>query len=331
MKIKAIPPSNLTHPTPTTNDSNRGPDTESAAHIRRNNFIPGHSLISTGTSHICKQSISTIQKIKERLATKNEVIKIELPLIRERAGHICKPTSLANIDHYWANRYNVKNIPVRKNHKGIYENDLNSRHKQSNPNQSVRQIAKQNNSKQGEVLQLSDFKQIAKEMGYKVDVYHPRDVEALADLISTNLKRKIPLITFFEVETGGVTTGRPTSYNIGREHACVIVGINRKDHCVNIAHWGSQYNDAPLSNLHASMNCLVDTRDVEKYKKDPSFSRNNLKYDLVDPSDNSDGLLKSISPESSSGFKNCLIVPTPDTKHQRWHSRFDLRLFNKST
>ncbi len=253
-----------------------------------------------------------------------EPLSIDLPLIRKRSGHICKPTALANVDNYWANLLGVPNIPLRKNHRGVYENENNSYADGLKITTSVRQLAKNNRSIQGEILDINDFKLISKKMGYMVQHVMPESSWSFGKIISEKLSRKVPIIAFFDVDTTELI-GFPSRVYREREHACVITEIDATSASVSIAHWGSLYQGVPIELLYESMCCLPKTRGQEIYKKsifypaDPCAYKYEIIMGAAEVDKKNESLYKtSIRPLSDSGFRNSLIVLMPDMDHERW-------------
>lgn len=259
---------------------------------------------------------------------------IKLPKIANQYGHTCKPTALANLDHYFADLHKVQNIPLYKNSKGIYENQLNNYADNSAPATSIRKIAKQHGSVQGEVLQSDQLREIAQDMGYSTKSLSPANTEEFTHHVASELQKGHPLLVCFSVSKGeeNVPLGFPKIFSSDdgkKEHAGLITEFNARNNTVSIAHWGNTYQNIPIDFLYRSMNTLPDTRKQEIYKKtgsslDQIRARNKFKYDLVDKNEvknsRSNTLQASITPERNSGFKNRLFVITPDLSNKRWNT-----------
>jgi len=247
-------------------------------------------------------------------------------------GHICKPTALANLDHYYSDLFKVPNIPLRKNSKGIYENQLNRYAGNSTATSSIREIAKRHYSVQGEVLQSDQLKKIAQDMGYSAKSLTPENLEEFTNHVAKGLQQNQPLLVCFAVSKGedGVPMGLPKIFSSDggkAEHACLITGFNAQNNTVTIAHWGNTYSNIPIDFLYRSMNTLPDTKEQEIYKKRNSTPDEIMggmppKYDLAGKNEREDlpaaALRESITPEKNSGFKNRLFVITPDLSNERW-------------
>ncbi|MBC7499009.1 MAG: C39 family peptidase [Herminiimonas sp.] len=249
---------------------------------------------------------------------------IALPGIVEQHGHICKPTALANIDQYYAGRYGVAPMPLRKNSKGEHQTATTG-HAMSAYGKSIRELAKQHRSRQGEVLDADDYRKIATDMGYTVQTFSPTSIEGFKQRVLDCIKFGHLLTTCFAVDRA---TQRPTSNYDDNEHACVITGFDPVTNLLQLVHSGRRYDDIPVADLFASMQVLPATRTQEHYFKTNPLADDDqspvkpIKYDKIQnhmaahyPPD----YLASIIPEPDTGFRNKLFLITPDLQHPRWH------------
>lgn len=256
---------------------------------------------------------------------KNGTIFIQLPTVQRQFGHTCKPTALANLDSYYAAQYGIPNIPMRKNKNNLYPVQIN-KYTQGAPLLSVRQLAKQNDSAQGEVLQASDLVAIAKEMGYSSSVLHQSSVNEFREIVEYQILRGAPVFACFATskgEPGDPPSGFPCVTKPENEHACLIVGIDKRKDTLIIAHWGEVYSGVKINDFYDSMNILPEVRGPEIYTKVnyDQEDRGTLKYNLVADEQATklppDSLVKSKTP-SDYGFKSLLFVMTPDMSNERW-------------
>ncbi len=255
-----------------------------------------------------------------------------------QSGHICKITALSNIDLYYSNYYSISNIPSRKNHKSIYESELNCFTNTKEVKNSIRKISKSYGSKQGEVLRFEDLRKTAVEMGYLTTQIAPKNSEDFFNHIAEQLLNSKPVVAFFAVEKdNSIKRGLPTKIYDDNEHACLIVGINTENKTLVIAHWGALFRDIPMEDFYQSMQSLPKTREPEIYKKiDHDAGTKKIKYEpasesdagfhkdsLLEPSNdiNKEIYIKSLTPEENSGFHNRMLVLSPDLSNQRWQQQ----------
>lgn len=252
----------------------------------------------------------------QRSANKRRPMKVPalMPgdMVPSQGGETCKPTALAALDAYFAQKYGVGSIPLRKRMAGGSNSGPGERPI------SVRQIAKANGSRQGEILQADMFQRVAQEMGYEATVHRPADIKEFRETVMDSIADRKPLVAFFPVHR---ETDLPTrNFDGGNEHAALIVGYDRERDTVDLAHYESLYEAVPMKKLYRSMQKLPSTREQEIYQHTGnSVSGRTRKYSLVRSADDSDSqFLYSIVPEQGSGFKNTLFVMSPDPAHDRW-------------
>lgn len=265
----------------------------------------------------------------------NFILKIDDSFPAEQTGHICKITALANVDNYYSQHYSVENIPSRKNKKLIYPNELNQHTKSKDASISVRELAKNYDSVQGEILRFEDLKKIANDMGYSTNTISPKSPKDFSFQVTDQLLKGKPLVAFFAVEKNDDELfGLPTPLFDNNEHACLIVGVNTKNETIVIAHWGMILEGIPIDIFFNSMCALPSTRQQEFYIKTGQTpnSRSYVKYEPLPsnrplagitnsaqaPNTNTNTIIKSITPEENTGFNNKLLVLTPDLSNERW-------------
>ncbi len=213
----------------------------------------------------------------------------------QQTGSNCKTVAITAIDQHYALKLGYSPIPLHKRYDGA-------------PLLSMRQIAKELGSLQGELLEIGIIIDMLKHIGYDPQILECKDVTTFRKHITESLQNDHPLITFFAVETSGTLYGLPTDYNGTNEHAATIKGYDSNTDKVTIMHWG-QYFTCPLVELYQSTQSLPEQREKEFYK---SVKSENLvrKYQiLTKEEDIKDTYSKkqSIAPRPNTGFKNKLI------------------------
>lgn len=257
---------------------------------------------------------------------------VSLPKLVMQNGHTCKLAALANLDSLYASRRTMPNVPLRKNRSGYYASQVNEFHAGA-PATSIREKAKQVGSSQGEVLQIDDLKAVTHEMGYAVRELASDDLHECRAAIVDAIGKGTPPLAFFVVaiKPGETRYGWPKAEGgESAEHAALVVGIDTNRDTVDLAEYGQVFAGIPLADLHRSMGSLSKTRRPETYyrtqlSRTDAARKSYMKYDLLDDSEtgavqqSTDGrsLRHSIVP-TKAGFKNCLLLITPDESHQRW-------------
>ena len=250
-------------------------------------------------------------------------INLTLPKIIKQTGHICKPTALANLDTYYAELHGINAIPLRKNHRQLYNASSDNNATAVHSPVSIRALSKRQGSIQGEVLEAEKYAQLAKSMGYEVDVMTPENAASLKKIVLDHLAKGHPLVTCFAVDR---ENGLPSSHYSDNEHACVITGCDPIANTIDIAHWGHTFHAVPIQEMFASMNTLPAEREQEIYYRcedfaaDPRLPTSNLKYDKEDRriKGGSESKKESITPATGSGFKNKIFSIVPDPNSPRW-------------
>lgn len=252
-------------------------------------------------------------------------IQIVLPKIVQQTGHICKPAALANLDTYYAERYAVPAIPLRKNHKSRGHRDATLFSK-TRAGVSVRELTKQHGSTQGEILEAEKFRAVAKDMGYEVDTLAPDNHASFKKIVIDQLTSGHPLVTCFAVDR---ETGKPALQYSDNEHACLITGCDPVANTIDIAHWGHTFRAIPIADMFDSMNALPMEREQETYYRreesstDSQLTSPTYKY-AIEPQRKGAGeeiTRKSIVPRRGTGFNNTLFSIVPDPHSPRWHQQ----------
>lgn len=250
-------------------------------------------------------------------------VAITLPKIAQQSGHICKPTALANLDAYYAYQYGIPAMPLRKNHKQRYSPETSFVATAARPI-SICELSKQHGSIQGEMLEAEKYQQLAKNMGYAVEIMTPEDPAAFKQMVLNHLAKGQPLVTCFAVDR---ESGRPESNYSDNEHACVITGCDPVANTIDIAHWGQTFRAIRIEDMFDSMNSLPSEREQEIYYRCEDFSgaphleAANLKYDKEDRrlKGGEAGKKESIIPAPASGFKNKVFSIVPNSNLPRWN------------
>jgi hypothetical protein len=223
----------------------------------------------------------------------NHLIKA-IPLQSQRQiGHTCKVIALSNIENYFAEHCGFTAIPM---------------HKLKTHPLSIRELAKQHGSKQGEVLEWRQWGAMLKDLGYTTKtVEFGDDFTLFLQSITDALKKgNLPIIAFAVDESSGQPD--PVPYKPEeREHASVITAYDSSKDQFTLKHWGGTYAVDAVT-LFRSSQALVDTRTQEHYRRDPDYTTqvNKAKYSLVKKS--GFNIKTSILPTQASGFRSKLLV-----------------------
>ncbi len=259
---------------------------------------------------------------KKTISTKKTILlNIDEKLFPPPRGGHCKISALAHLDAIKSKEHGIINVPLLSLQSG---------------ERSVRKIAKEHNSVQGEVLQKQDLCEIAKEIGYGTQILSCPDVENFRDTIYQCLKENNPPLVVFPVASNGKprTESNPPEWC---EHGALIVGLDPKTSEVTLAHWNETYGKIPLDRLYKSMQNLKPTRSQESYLtiwkqngkrniRNPIPPNYGGGYKYPDVTSAKEGykhenLLQSITPANNTGFKNCLFSFVPDLSHPRWKNK----------
>lgn len=229
-------------------------------------------------------------------------IDLEITPVKQ-VGMICKLVAVAAIDKYYAKKFNFSPIPLYKDHG-------------SHP-VSIRQIAKNGGSLQGEVLEIGRLQKVFSELGYDTELIDfQSDPAILNEKIRDNLLAGNVPISFFAVDCD---TGLPGDVFDGiNEHCAIISGCNGEEN-IQITHWDKHYRTS-IEEFYTSSLALPRSRDVEYYE--PTFNVGSLgkgtkKYNMITEQTLMDSnrpfVRFSITPEENTGFQGkLLIVKKPD-------------------
>ncbi len=208
-----------------------------------------------------------------------------------QVGSICKTTAIATVEGYYAKKLGYEPIPLHKRGKAAH---------------SVRQIAKLQESKQGEILEFNRWQNVAREMGYQTIIEPFNDFPHFLACILDHLQQdNLPLIGFSVKENVGQPDPDPFNPE-DREHAAVITGYNFQTDEFTLTHWGASYNVDAVS-LYNSNQALVQTRKQEQYVKNPQYLKENKFFTPKYLPSQTAGIA-SIVPEANTGFNGKLLV-----------------------
>lgn len=275
-----------------------------------NKMLGEFDSINTSYQRLCFRDL--IQVAKRWRDAHSEEIDIQYEMdVENQVGEICKVVAIANVENYYAKLLNFKSIPL---------------HSKGTRDVSLRWLAKQLNSAQGEILSFSIWKSLVEKLGYDAhEVDYEGDIDRFEAAIRENLELNNLPIVAFAVGQDGQPDPKPSDPE-GREHAAVIIGYNSHNDTVNLAHWGKTYC-VSLSDLFLSTQALVDKRNPEFYQKIQTYRSGTLfsskKYDLVEQEDEYNR--KSITPEPKSGFKGkLLVIKKPENRETLMAKRKDI-------
>ncbi len=239
---------------------------------------------------------------------------------------MCKTVALAHIEAHYAEKLGVDGIPLLKEH---------AKHEALGspvPKFSVRKLAKECGSKQGEILERGGISRLAARMGYQTTTTKPATLNEFECFIRESITQEAPVFACFPVTANSLDPnfGRPADYNGKNEHAAVIVAHDAVHHTVDLVHWGETWRAVPAAVLHEKMQQLPESREQEIYTRvgdsvsdqTKNHSVVSYKYDLITNRAGADGqsLLHSIIPGPGTGFQNTLISVSPDPGHPRWQT-----------
>ncbi|MBV8801528.1 MAG: ankyrin repeat domain-containing protein [Gammaproteobacteria bacterium] len=215
----------------------------------------------------------------------------------DQTGHNCKITAIAAIEKYFSEKNYYLPIPL---------------HKKNTAFLSIRQLAKNVGSQQGELLEIAQVEKIMTLMDYSLQIQDCVTEELFKEIIISQLSLGSPIITYFAVDR---ISGLPSAHYDENEHSALIIGYEEIHDQVTIMHWGKKYK-CSLTQLFNSMKCLPTQRNVERYYSVKETNRIQ-KYELVDENEakqtteinpNNPTIKKSITPQLNSGFQSKLIL-----------------------
>ncbi len=212
----------------------------------------------------------------------------------QQVGSICKIAAIANVESYYSQCLYYPPMPL---------------HARKLPLMSIRKLAKQFGSVQGEILEFQRWQQLLDVLGFESEVerFNNDDIQRFIIVIQRALQHNhLPLIVFAVDKP----TGHPDAYSAdieSHEHAAVIIGYNVFKDELTIAHWGNIYN-VDLVSLFNANQALPTTRRPEYYKKNLAYNQSNKFYEHKYLVDEKPSERNSIIPEPNTGFKGSLLI-----------------------
>ncbi|MDP3560576.1 MAG: AAA family ATPase [Legionellaceae bacterium] len=267
---------------------------QSVTPLKNTNQLPKHEK-----GHERKKLQTPFKPHAWQYSTKKEIVISPI----EQQGHICKPTAIAAIEGYYARIFGFPAIPLRKHKKHAL---------------SIRQIAKNHGSFQGELLEVRQVQHVLRDIGYETNLIDVTLNKSLfQDAILHHLSVGDLLLICFAVDR---STGLPTSgydYIRSNEHAAVITGFDANENTVTIVHWNRQYTTS-FDELYHSCMALQDERKPEYYERNDLHDWDSAypKYELCPPPSNNH--TNVLIPKEGSGFRGKLLAvkqPTPADVH----------------
>ncbi|MGP3593610.1 hypothetical protein [Vagococcus sp. WN89Y] len=260
-------------------------------------------------------------------ATHGTGIHFKQEHIAPRRGEHCKLVSLSQLDAYFAERMGKHALPLLKEHHyGV----------------SLRQMAKEEGSLQGEILQSTTLKKIAEKIGYSVEMVRPENLIEFKDCLKNNINDK-GIIIFYALETDDLYDIYDDRFFANHnsvetfEHASVISWYDSEREICTLNHWQEKHPGIPVELLFKSNQSLKASRMKEFYS--PSAQENHLYMDYKDPQtgkrlykyriEHTEQYwnvkerkniehLQTISPVPGTGFKGLVMLIEPDKNHPRW-------------
>ena len=112
----------------------------------------------------------------------------------QQYGYTCKTVAISTVENYFAKKLGYPPFPIEKTIKEYEEYDIGeadiTKRTRSSATKSVREIAKNHGSIQGEILSLPKVGEILGEMGYKhQEVNFGDNQETFKASIKENIKR----------------------------------------------------------------------------------------------------------------------------------------------
>jgi hypothetical protein len=207
-------------------------------------------------------------------------------------GSICKITAIATVEQHFAKQLKFPAIPL---------------HKMGQATASIRKLAKQFGSAQGEILEFNRWQQTLTALGYDTQAIDFSDDFNLflQEVLNALQQGNLPLIAFAVEQSSGQPHTRPENPQ-EREHAAIITGYNPQTDQFTLVHWGTTRQVDALS-LFNSNQQLASTREIERYAKNPEYTQrfNAPKY-LPSQHPSADKI--SITPQPNTGFKAKLLI-----------------------
>lgn len=256
-------------------------------------------------SQVCFRDLLKTAKNWVAKRSKQKAVKTTLNALPQ-VGSICKVTAIANVEKYYAEQLGFKAMPQQAKKSG---------------QPSIRKIAKENGSSQGEILEFSRWQKTLTDIGYdSVTIDFKNNINLLANSIQENLQQgNMPMIAFAVDKDTGHPNPAPSDKDAEEhEHAAVITAFDPDTDKVSLTHWGNHY-EVDLVDLFYSAQALKSARSQEFYKLNKAYQANKQgstpKYiaaqqKIVTPQE---GDRISIKPQQDTGFQSkLLIVKKPD-------------------
>lgn len=237
-------------------------------------------------------------------------------------GHECKTTAIATVEAFYADQVGYEAIPLRKD---------GGRHVIS-----IRELAKQHGSVQGELLEVHQLIDIFHDIGIDTELLDfTSDITWFKQKIQECIKSGDVPIVFFTVSRD---TGLPTIEGVSeeREHAAIINYYSPNTDELEIIHWGQIYHTTANELYHSSA-ILSTTRQPELYEAvdlalrvdpDKKYEKRNR-----DKSRSPNPIIKqSIVPQQNTGFRCKMLIakrPTLEKIHMTRNSHFPEDLYVK--
>ena len=176
-----------------------------------------------------------------------------------QTGHICKPTAIATIDHYYAKQEGFQAISLNKHNNPLHQRKKNLI--------SMRELAKKQDSVQGELLEMRQVNDIFHDIGYETIVIDFTDkLNLFKETIITSINAGNLIFAAFSVDRkSGAPTTQPDDLVDKNEHVAVIHGYDEEKDTVLFTHWGKE-RTCTFQEFYDSSMVLLKTRQPEYYK-----------------------------------------------------------------
>lgn len=247
------------------------------------------------------------------ISAKEDAYKFNL-VTSQQFGETCKIQAVANIDTYYACQQRYRRIPMFKHMHNFLSEDKRI-------NLSVRELAKRNKSKQGEILERGMLKKVIEELGYSVKLLDFNNIPQLMTHVKNNVCKHIPMIVMYGLNRANAY---PELFDGANEHAAIIHGY--KDDGNTIIYSCNQREiTCSAVELFNSNQSLPTTRSQEFYKENEEITSMEFQYydkrkpflKYVSVKEHAikevkeEELIKSIIPQEDTGFKGVLFAVSP--------------------
>ncbi|MDI1351736.1 MAG: hypothetical protein PSV35_03050 [bacterium] len=194
-------------------------------------------------------------KLKE--SKKFHITIPEVMPTEDQRGETCKLKALSEAIQHTALQYKSSQLPIYKGRNNKYS-------------KSLRQLAKELGSVQGEVYSLEMLQAICSRSGYESEVYSPFNpdeyIRQLEMLIDANLA---PMV-FYDLCLDQDRFGLPTIGDGKNEHAGVILGYYKNEcdetHFI-VSQWNNCWDFDGMELALSAYHSLTDKREVESFSK----------------------------------------------------------------